>query len=212
MTTQAAVMTDEVIDWNATLTSIAHSAGTPAIQPAIAQRRSRFFFILTEDDLAERKKAVAKKEVALVDEDLNRMELKVRTELPLELEKNANKIRDFFLRELSPRTLAIETGLNQAITILKRNGVDVDQSVPLMFLRMAQEGSAIRLSRFLETYLELPEGSARKLIAKPKEAKPKEHPVQPQNPNLISDQFDGLKRSLDKMVKTYDKKFSALEG
>lgn len=152
---------------------IAHSvvAAAPAATskppktPTRSRFRSRFFFRLDSEIVDQQKAAVAPPKIDYADAAVTNHAKRWRKILPRELSTNIDLVREFFVNELSPLTLAISTGSDQAREVLKvLTGSEVDPEAFYRFEQMAHQAVLIRLSIFLEQYLGLPKGTSAELL------------------------------------------------
>ena len=170
--------------------------------------RSRFFFKLDSDIVEVQKAAVAPPKVDYADQAVEDHLKRIRKILPKDLSVNIDVVREFFVDELSPLTLALSTGSDQARAVLKgATGSEVDPEAFYRFEQMAHQAVLIRLSMFLETYLGLPEGTAHDLLP----GRPQGHRAQPpSSPQSDSEEgpgegrrdLKGLHRKLQRLLDT----------
>ena len=148
---------------------------------------SRFIFEVEEDFVAEMRAANAPKVVVADNQEVLARVAKLEKVLPPELKGNIALVRNFFLQEVAPLTLALGTGVDHAQEVIKKvAGVDLEPSTFVKFEKMAHAAVHIRMAAFLENYLKLPKGAAEDLLTsiapRPKEAPPAPAPVTPSEP------------------------------
>ena len=172
MTTRAAKV-DE--GWDAALISgVGPTPVTPAsLLPPVTVKprfRSRFFFRpLNQDDLEVHRHQSAPPKIEYADQTLTRQIKAVKVDLPKDMASNIDTVRDFFVRELAPLTLALDPGSTQARDILKAVvGTEMSPEPFYRFENMASKAVLIRMAHFLEDYLGLPEGTADSLLHQPR--------------------------------------------
>lgn len=145
------------------------ATATPQEKPSfVPKRKSQFFFTLTPALVLEteaRKKVLEAKKLVHVDADLVKRAKNYRKELPPDLSANLDEIREFFLQELAPLTLAVQPGSAQALEIVERTikGA-IDPGFILQFERMLVKGVNMKMSRFIAAYLKLPPSAAKVLL------------------------------------------------
>lgn len=148
----------------AALSTIAHVQATPKPAKPKRQRRSRFFFkptISFKDDLDDRKKISLPKEVEIVDEQISKRQKTYKQELPSELSSNIEEIREFWLKNIAPLTLAAQSGSQQAKDVVQRTlDTAIDETPFAQFERMVQIATLHKMSRYIVDYMGLPKSYA----------------------------------------------------
>jgi len=133
------------------------------------KHRSRFFYQPSDSpatDSDSRKHAVHQSPALLahnseVDKRLNCLE----KELPLELSGFIKQIREFFLVELGPRTLAAQAGTAQALDIVQRLlDSEIDNKPFVQFKNMLEEAGRIRMAKYIAQYMKLPQSSVEHIL------------------------------------------------
>ena len=128
----------------------------------------------------------------------------VKVSLPKDMSGNIAAVRDFFVQELAPLTLALDPGATQAREILKSVvGTEMSPEPFYRFENMASKAVLIRMAHFLEDYLGLPEGTEDALLHQPRAAPPPPHqadnPEQEREPpRTLRKLTTTLQRLLDK--------------
>jgi hypothetical protein len=142
----------------------------PEVTPK-SKRRSRFFFKLPEDEMRELKALNAPKTVELDNAEFIAYAEALAVSLPPNVKLNLEKVRDFFIQEIAPLTLALSAGAEQAKAAIKVvTGSEVEPSTFQKFEKMAHLAVQLRMASFLEDYLALGAGSAVKLLPEPAHA------------------------------------------
>lgn len=123
------------------------------------KRKSKFFFTIKSDfdrSVEDRIEQFKPKVLEHIDAELVKRSDDYLKELPPNLESNIANIREFFLRELSPLTLAMSPGSTQALDVVSRAlGIQVDNGIIVQFERMFAKGINIKMSKYVASYLGL---------------------------------------------------------
>lgn len=166
----------------ASLTDIAYSS-VPENKPVIVRERhrSRFFFKLSKS-FAETAKVGQKtfkaKDLTHVDHEVEKRLKDYRKEVPAELASNIDEVREFFLREIAPISLAANAGANQAMEVVKRMlGSDIDGTQFEKFERMAALAVDIKMARFIARQFGMTKVEANEILEKMKPRQPTLIPV-----------------------------------
>lgn len=184
-------------DLLSSLTNIAYATPQPLIEQSKhvkntkTNRKSRFFFTPTESFSAEvnrSKKAVKKPNTALtvLDAEVESRQKAYSKELHDALKFNIETVREFFLSEIGPLTLAAQAGTVQASQVMQRVlNTEIDSQIFLQFERMVGKASTLKMARFIAKYLELPTRTVEELLQVIQPPVPKE--VLFMNPNPLED-------------------------
>jgi hypothetical protein len=173
----------------ASLTDIAYStAPVKPVKPARPSRKSRFFFRLSQsfvDEVQARKAKFVPKQMVHVDAEVTKRLKEYKREIPPELAGNIDGVREFFLREIAPFTLATGAGASQAREVVKRLvGSDVDGTQFEKFERMMALAVDIKMARYVARMLGLTKAEASEILASMKPRTPQIVPIGlPQNEN-----------------------------
>jgi hypothetical protein len=148
----------------AALTTIGHAKpSTPVLN-----RKSRFFYKPTlsfVEDVETRKKMTLPREVEIIDQQIEDRRKKYQTEFPPKLNRNLQQVREFWLRDIAPYTLAAQSGAQQAQDVVQRTlDTQVDSTPLVQFQRMIQTATTIKMAQYIAKYLKLPPSSAQALI------------------------------------------------
>lgn len=123
-------------------------------------RTSKFWFKADptiSTPVKEVTKAVMKaKKLDHVDSQIERRLVSYKRTSPKELQECITQVREFFLTEVAPRTIAATGGTMQATEVIKRLlDTDVDPSTVDRFLNMLNRATTIKLAEFTLNYLGL---------------------------------------------------------
>jgi hypothetical protein len=148
----------------AALTNLAYSSEDKKKKPKPnprpkGSRTSRFWFTLTsvEVDVEEQKLKMAPKALEHIDEEVSVRLKKYKKELSPDLRKNIEVVREFFLKELAPLTIATDGGVTQAKEVVQRLlDTEVDSALVDKFNNMANRAAVMRLALFVLDYFNLP--------------------------------------------------------
>jgi hypothetical protein len=131
-------------------------------------RRSRFFYRPTQsfdESLNATKKVVAPHALSLITEEVEIRKSAYSDELPVALQSNIERVREFFLNDLGPLTLAVQAGTSQAREVVQRTlNAEVDNTQFAQFERMVATGSQLLMARYIAKYLGLPRSAVDSLI------------------------------------------------
>lgn len=172
----------------ASLSDIAYSTAPAKAQVVQSKRKSRFFFRLSKsfsEEVAERKQSFTPKQMTHVDAEVGKRLKEYRLEIPAELADNIDSVREFFLREIAPVTLATGAGATQAREVVKRLvGSDVDGTQFEKFERMMSHAVDIKMARYVARMLGLTKVEAVEILQLMKPRQPQIVPIGiPQNEN-----------------------------
>lgn len=172
----------------------------PGAKSVILQRNldrpSQFFFKPSPSFAAEieqTKKAMRPKKLTPADKETIERTKVYAEELPPILEGNINSVREFFLNEIAPLTLAAQAGTLQAKDVAQRLlKTEIGNQPFAQFERMVDVASQIRMAKYVAKYLKLPATAWKDIIDVliPKhQSQPREvvfmgqpHPTQPPAP------------------------------
>lgn len=166
---------DEHDDLLASIGELAHAAQAPVAKPtprSLLERskyRSRFFFELSGsfvEEVKRRKKAVVKSGQDHVDAEITKRLALYKKTMPIHMAANIEAVREFFLTEIAPITIAIGAGSDQARDVVQRLlGSQVDGTQFAKFERMNAEAVNIRMAKFVAKQFKLPVGDVQRLLA-----------------------------------------------
>lgn len=151
----------------AALSTIAHVRPIEVDEYDESKYRSHFFYrpsLSFTEEIKERKKISLPKEVEVVDKQIAERKKTYQTELPPVLTSNIEKVREFWLKDIAPYTLAAISGSEQAKDVVQRTlDAEIDPAPFAQFQRMLSTATTLRLARFISKYLKLPAGTAEAL-------------------------------------------------
>jgi hypothetical protein len=143
-------------------------------------RKSSFFFKPSasfDAEIRQHQEAVKPKKLKHADREITARARKLRNELPPVLAQNIDEVRELFLTEIAPRTLAAQTGTMQARTVAQRllKG-EVGAQPFVQFERMVEVGAQIQMAKFVTRYMGLPAREWRNILEalNPKQQQPRE--------------------------------------
>lgn len=123
-------------------------------------KRSRFFFRLSDSiaaDVKKRRNRLKPKKRVHVDDEISARLATYTAEAPAALVDNIDKVREFFLKQIGPRTLAGGAGVSQARDIVQRMlGTEIDGTQFVKFERMSHTAVSILMAKFIAKYYGLP--------------------------------------------------------
>jgi hypothetical protein len=136
--------------------------------------KSRFFFVL-DDTMDQHKEKYKPKKLIHVDADLDERATLYRKEMTPELKSKIERIREFFLKDIAPLTMASAGGALQAQKVVERY-VDgkVDTTMVSSFDQMVQRAARIKLSHFVLDLFELPHSMMDELFPRAAQDKPEQ--------------------------------------
>lgn len=127
--------------------------------------KSEFFFHVDEEDEIQiiKDKVYAKEAEEPVNTELILRSEKYADELPAELKDKIERVREFFLCEIAPISIALQGGLSQAKTIIEQQVGEIDASEMMLAERFAAQSSKIRVMRFISDMFGLTQEESEKL-------------------------------------------------
>lgn len=151
------------------LTDLAYSSPNPLeVKDSTRKFRSRFFFKLSKSfasEIKQQKQNVKRKKLVPVDIDLKLRLKDYKKDIPQEVKRNMLNVREFFLTQIGPLTLAGGAGAGQAKEIVQRMlNTAVDGTQFDKFERMSHEAVNLRMARFIAKYYGLEKSAVDKLL------------------------------------------------
>lgn len=128
--------------------------------PKKVNRRSRFWFsmdipgpaTISTDERAQ----MAPRKLDHIDSEIVERLSTYQLNSPRVFQGNIEQVREFFLNEIAPKTLAVSGGTTQATEVLKRMlETDIDASTAQRFLNMINRASTLKMAQFVATYFGL---------------------------------------------------------
>jgi len=123
------------------------------------KRNSKFWFQVEsiEEEVKRRKAQFKPKVLEHVDEAIESRLKPFKDEFPRELRANINAVREFFLKEVAPLTVAASAGTSQAREVVERlMKTKVDTSVLSRFENMVGRAAVIKMGLYVLEYFHLP--------------------------------------------------------
>lgn len=165
----------------ASLTDIAYSTVTPEPAKPSKVRKSRFFFRLSKsfaDEVADKQKAFVPKQMVHIDAEVEKRLKSYKEQVPAELANNIDHVREFFLQEIAPITMAAGAGASQALEVVRRLvKSDVDGTQFEKFERMMALAVDIKMARFVARALGLTKVEAAEILQAMKPRPPQIIPI-----------------------------------
>lgn len=127
--------------------------------------KSRFFFHVDEKnelDVLEENLNKKIQEDPINIEILKRSDLYAK-ELPTSLKSDIIKIREFFLKEIAPKSIALQGALAQAKSVIEQQVGEIDSSEMMWAEKFAAHSAKLRVLRFIKSLFELTDSEAEKL-------------------------------------------------
>lgn len=130
-------------------------------------RTSRFWFKVQESTAPKRKASVEvdvdrmkaqmrPKEMEHIDSQVVDRLAEYKLESPSMYQGHIEKVREFFLHEIAPRTISAPGGAMQATEVLKRLlDTDVDESTVARFQNMLNRATTLKMAEFVASYFGL---------------------------------------------------------
>lgn len=164
--TQAELDNDDSI--LSSLSNIAYS--DKSINVVNRTRNSRFWFKIetTKEIVKVQKEVMLKKALTNIDQEVESRLVGYRKELSPELKTNIEKVREFFLTEVAPLTLASSAGSIQSQQVVQRLlDSDVDSQIFARFDNMVNRAATLKMANFVASYFGLEPSNVQSLIGTP---------------------------------------------
>lgn len=143
-------------------------------------RKSAFFFRPSasfDAEIRQQQEAAKPKKLKHADREIVQRTRKLRRELPPVLSQNIDEVRELFLQQIAPLTLAAQTGTVQARTVAQRLlKTEIGSQPFVQFERMVEVGTQIQMAKFVAKYMGLPAREWRNILEaiSPKNTQPRE--------------------------------------
>jgi hypothetical protein len=154
------------------LTNMAYGGSKkPITRPVRNRRENNPFFYYRTESFAEavgiQKASVEPQKQAMqhIDQEVEDRLKTYEKELSTALEKNIEKVREFFLKEIDPLSLGIQGGTAQVHSLMTRifpDGIDTEQFV--QFVHMAKQARKIKMANFITSYMGLALSDAERIV------------------------------------------------
>ncbi len=136
-------------------------------------RTSRFWFRMDHKELEVTKEMMRPKEVEHIDSQVVKRLSRYRKSSPADFQKYIVRVREFFLKEIAPRTIAASGGTAQATEVLTRLlDTDVDSSTVERFNMMLNRATTLKMAQFVANYFGLPSDSIHTIIGSKEQPPP----------------------------------------
>lgn len=157
-------------DIMAALSEMAYA--TPSKNKVVAKKerrfKSRFFFVLSDsiaNEVGEAKRRLQPKKLDYIDDEIEARLKALKKVMPKELEAKIEAVREFFLTEIGPRSLAGGAGSVQAKAIVERMlNSPIDGTQFAKFERMSHEAVNMKMAKFIAKFYDLPQSATTKLL------------------------------------------------
>jgi hypothetical protein len=114
------------------------------------------------------KEAMKPKELEHIDSEIVKRLSEYKSESPALLQKHIESIREFFLSEVAPKTLAASGGTLQATEVIQRLlNTEVDGSTAARFQQMVNRATTLKMALFVCQYFDLPQSYLDSIIGIP---------------------------------------------
>lgn len=121
-------------------------------------RSSRFWFQLNDNELVVTKEAMRPKKLEHIDSQVEHRLSRYKKSSPKQFQSHIHEVREFFLNEIAPRTVAASGGTLQAVEVLTRLlDTEVDPSTVDRFNMMLNRATTLKMAQFVVNYFGLPQ-------------------------------------------------------
>lgn len=126
--------------------------------PKQGKRTSRFWFSMEDEEFEFVKKVMKPKQLEHIDSQIVDRLAIYKKDSPDIYQKHIENIREFFLKEIAPRTLSASGGTTQATEVIRRLlNTDVDDATVSRFQLMINRATTIKMAEFVVSYFGLSE-------------------------------------------------------
>lgn len=149
------------------LARLASIATVPQEKKKKRKYRSKFFFEVSPNILTIEKIQKAHKPYTPptpINKEVEERTKQYEKELSPELNKNLAEVREFFLKELAPKTFATDGGLNQVLEIMGNVVGEIEPNTLNQFQKLSLHAVNIRMCRFVAQYFGLSEKDTDALV------------------------------------------------
>jgi hypothetical protein len=173
------VESDAMDEFNEALSDLAYANPVIKHTPPKKKHSSRFFFtqdVSVSETIKTRAKKFKPKKMIHVDNEVESRLKLYKTQAPKQVSANMEKVREFFLTVVGPRSLAGNGGATQAKEVVQRMlNTEIGGEIFDKFDRMSQVAANMVMAKFIAKYYNLPATYAQKLVES----------IQPKQANII---------------------------
>ena len=120
-------------------------------------RKSKFWFQVEDNTLTVTKEAMRPRKLDHIDSQVDKRLKSYKKSSPKEFQNCIVAVREFFLNEIAPKTIAATGGTTQATEVIRRLlDTDVDPSTVDRFYTMLNRATTLKLAEFVVSYFGLP--------------------------------------------------------
>jgi hypothetical protein len=117
------------------------------------------------EDMEKIKEVIKPISLPIVDQEIENRSKKYKKECPSDLSKYIVQVREFFLKELSPKTLAGVSGIEQAKKVLEQLLESPIEDQPIKdFKLMLTEAARIKMAKYIGKYMKLSSSEIQRII------------------------------------------------
>lgn len=146
-------------------------AGSPASELPKKRHKSRFFFVPNEIQLEidmRKKQVEGSRRRTTIQDETGKRASSYKVELEPVVQKNVDKVREFFLKEINPLLLAAQLGSAQAIDVTQTTlEAQVDHGPHSYFESILRKAAQAKLDKFVAEYIGIDIGELRGKSDKP---------------------------------------------
>lgn len=130
--------------------------------------KSRFIYTPSAsflEDMEKIKEVIKPAVLPIVDQEIQTRSKRYKKECPNDLAKYIVQVREFFLKELSPKTLAGISGIEQAKKVLEQLLDSPIEDQPIKEFRlMLTEATRIKMAKYIGKYMKLSSSEIQRII------------------------------------------------
>ena len=161
--------------------------------------RSRFFFFVPEEVIEHQKAVTAPVVPEYDDAEITKLTKRLSSKITTGMDKNADRIVDFFATKLAPLTLALDPASERIQQSLGRIlNTEVDESTLRKFRVMLERATNVAMANFIVEYLGLSAEDKDTLLF----VGSRERPAKPHSP--VETESDSMRRTLAKTLKSVE--------
>lgn len=138
------------------------------VVPGAPNRQSRFWFKLDSPREEVTKEVMKPKTLEHIDSDIVERLEEYKKNSPDLFKAKLEQVREFFLNDVAPLTIASSGGAIQAAEVLGRMlDTEIDASTAARFQQMVNRATTLKMAQFVATYFSLPPGCVDSIIGTP---------------------------------------------